>query len=93
MVVSGRSRGRGGTQHIASFTAENTATSCVSWQLRAGVSEEDPELAFFGSQQKKRELCIGLTYPYAPHLHRPDIRISSPSAYAASIHMLSICLY
>ncbi|NCH12247.1 hypothetical protein EHJ00_20510 [Cronobacter sakazakii] len=57
------------------------------------VCYRDPTLAFFGSQQKKRELCIGLTYPYAPHLHRPDIRISSPSAYAASIHMLSICLY
>ena len=69
------------------------STYCVFRPLRAGAVPEDPELAFFGSQQKKRELCIGLTYPYAPHLHRPDIRISSPSAYAASIHMLSICLY
>lgn len=53
MVVSGRSRGRGGTQHIASFTAENTATSCVSWRLRAGVSEEDPELTENGSAEEK----------------------------------------
>jgi hypothetical protein len=30
MVVSGRSRGRGRTQHIASQPAENTATSCVA---------------------------------------------------------------
>lgn len=57
MVVSGRSRGRGGTQHIASFTAENTATSCVSWRLRAGVSEEDPELGVFGSQEECRRIC------------------------------------
>lgn len=71
----------------------NSGISCVPVPLRAGGVHGDPELAFFGSQQKKRELCIGLTYPYAPHLHSPDIRISSPSAYAASIHMLSICLY
>lgn len=93
MVVSGRSRGRGGTQHIASFTAENTATSCVSWQLRAGVSEEDPELAFFGSDREKREYNIGSTYPYAGHLHRCGIRIYLPSAYAMTIHMLCICIY
>lgn len=55
MVVSGRSRGRGGTQHIASFTAENTATSCVSWQLRAGVSEEDPELTEIGSVWRRND--------------------------------------
>ncbi len=53
MVVSGRSRGRGRTQHIASQPAENTATSCVAGPLRAVGREEDPELVFFGSAVEK----------------------------------------
>ncbi|WP_411974160.1 hypothetical protein, partial [Salmonella enterica] len=40
----------GGTQHIWSLTAGNTATSCVSGPLRAGGAESDPELPFSGSQ-------------------------------------------
>lgn len=52
-MVSGRSRGRGGTQHIASSSAGNTATSCVAGPLRAGGAESDPELGVFGSQEKK----------------------------------------
>ena len=52
MVVSGRSRGRGRTQHIASQPAENTATSCVAGPLRAGGVRRDPGLTFFGSQEK-----------------------------------------
>lgn len=54
-MVSGRSRGRGGTQHIASCAAENSATSCVAGPLRAGASEEDPGQPFFGSDRKKRQ--------------------------------------
>lgn len=46
MVVSGRLRGRGGTQHIASSSADDTATSCVSGPLRAGGVPADPELLF-----------------------------------------------
>ena len=51
MGVSGRSRGRGGTQHIASSSAGNTATSCVSGPLRAGGAESDPEQPEIGSLQ------------------------------------------
>lgn len=70
MVVSGRSRGRGGTQHIASFIAENTATSCVSWQLRAGVSEEDPELTEIGSASEKKGINtkIAIIIYYCCHI-------------------------
>ncbi len=85
--------GRGGTQHIASSSAGNTATSCVAGPLRAGAVPADPELAFFGSDREKREYNIGSTYPYAGHLHRCGIRIYLPSAYAMTIHMLCICIY
>lgn len=61
--------------------------------LRHGGVQEDPELPFFGSEWKNRELRIGLTYPYAWHLHMHGIGIYLPSAYAATIHMLNICLY
>lgn len=57
MVVSGRSRGRGETQHIASSSADSTATYCVSSPLRAVVRKEDPELTFFGSQERGRRIC------------------------------------
>lgn len=53
MVVSGRSRGRGRTQHIASQSAENTATSCVAGPQRAGGRKADPGLLFFGSLQNE----------------------------------------
>lgn len=53
MVVSRQSRGRGETQHIASFSTENTATSCVAVPLRARVAPADPELPFFGSEREK----------------------------------------
>ena len=59
MVVSGRSRGRGGTQHIASQPAENTATSCVAGPQRAGGRKADPEQHLFGSQERKREIIAG----------------------------------
>ena len=52
MMVSGRSRGRGRTQHIASQPAENTATSCVAGPQRAGGRKADPGLTFFGSQEE-----------------------------------------
>jgi len=55
-VLSGRSRGRGETQHIASQSAAITATSCVAGPQFAGGEKEDPELAFFGSQEWKREI-------------------------------------
>lgn len=57
MVVSGRSRGRGGTQHLASSSAGNTATSCVSGPQRAGGAESDPELGVFGSLERGRRIC------------------------------------
>jgi hypothetical protein len=59
---------RGGTQHMEEKQLTEWHMLCFA-PLRAVGKKEDPELAFFGSQQKKRELCIGLTYPYAPHLH------------------------
>ncbi|EAW8720531.1 hypothetical protein F9H41_22655 [Salmonella enterica subsp. enterica serovar Montevideo] len=49
----------------ARFLADDDATSCVSVLQRAGEDEEDPGLPFFGSDRKKRELYIGVTYPYA----------------------------
>lgn len=91
--VIGRARGRGVAQHIASFSADNTATYCVSSSPRVVVWKEDPELTFFGSTRKKREVRIGWTYPYARHLHRCGIRISITSAYVDPIHMRYICLY
>jgi hypothetical protein len=69
MVVSGRSRGRGRTQHIASQPAENTATSCVAGPQRAGGRKADPGLPVFGSSVKKKDDGIWLAYPYAGHLH------------------------
>jgi hypothetical protein len=57
MVVSGRSRGRGRTQHIASQPAENTATSCVAGPQRAGGRKADPEPYFFGSLERGRRIC------------------------------------
>ena len=41
------------TPHIASQSADNTATSCVAGPLRAGAVPEDPELVFFGSAVEK----------------------------------------
>lgn len=57
MVVSRQSRGRGETQHIASFSTENTATSCVAVPLRARVAPADPELRVFGSEVERRRIC------------------------------------
>ena len=59
MGVSGRSRGRGMTQHIASSAAEYTATSCVRGPLSPGEGKEDPELGVFGSQEKRRRIIAG----------------------------------
>lgn len=56
MVVSGRSRGRGRTQHIASQPAENTATSCVAGPQRAGGRKADPGLTEIGSAEKERRI-------------------------------------
>ncbi len=61
MGVSGRSRGRGMTQHIASSAAEYTATSCVRGPLSPGEGKEDPELAFFGSQKWRRGIIAAWT--------------------------------
>lgn len=57
MVVSGRSRGRGRTQHIASQPAENTATSCVAGPQRAGGRKADPGLTISGSQVEYSRIC------------------------------------
>lgn len=70
MVVSGRSRGRGGAQHIASYTAANTTTSCVAGPLRAGGAEAEPELVFFGSVQNEESDAGIITYPM--HQIRPE---------------------
>ena len=59
MGGGGRSRGRGGTQHIASQSADNTATSCDAGPLRAGGVVEDPGLGVFGSQEKRRRIIAG----------------------------------
>lgn len=53
MGGGGRSRGRGGTQHIVSSSSADTATCCVSGALRAGAVPADPGLGVFGSQEKK----------------------------------------
>lgn len=53
MVVSRQSRGRGETQHIASFSTENTATSCVAVPLRARVAPADPEQPETGSARRE----------------------------------------
>ena len=58
-MVSGRLRGRGGTQHIGSLTAGKTATSCVAGPLCAGGVRRDPELGVFGSQEKRRRIIAG----------------------------------
>lgn len=64
MVVSGQSRGRGGTQHIASFSTENTATSCVAVPLRARVAPADPELAENGKCGKQGRVSVSTpVYP------------------------------
>lgn len=55
MGVSGRSRGRGMTQHIASSAAEYTATSCVRGPLSPGEGKEDPELRVFGSSRRRKD--------------------------------------
>lgn len=60
----GRSRGRGGTQHIVSSSSADTATCCVSGALRAGAVPADPELAFFGSAMKKSEGNQKLYFDY-----------------------------
>ena len=51
MGVIGRSRGRGGTQHIASSSADDTATSCVAGLPGAGAVAADPEQPEIGSLQ------------------------------------------
>lgn len=56
MGVSGRSRGRGGTQYIASISASNTATSCVAGPLRAGGVPADPEPPEIGSEVKIEQI-------------------------------------
>ena len=63
MGVSGRSRGRGMTQHIASSAAEYTATSCVRGPLSPGEGKEDPELPFFGYEQNEESNAGIITYP------------------------------
>lgn len=59
MGGGGRSRGRGGTQHIVSSSSADTATCCVSGALRAGAVPADPELGVFGSQEKRRRIIAG----------------------------------
>ena len=70
MGVSGRSRGRGMTQHIASSAAEYTATSCVRGPLSPGEGKEDPELPFFGSRMTKR-----MIFPVNAIIHNIYIHI------------------
>lgn len=42
---------------MASFSAGNTATSCVAGPLRAGGVRRDPGLTFFGSLERGRRIC------------------------------------
>lgn len=53
MGVIGRSRGRGGTQHIASSSADDTATSCVAGLPGAGAVAADPEQPEIGSARRE----------------------------------------
>lgn len=59
MRVSGRSRDRDETQHIASSSADGAATYCVRGRQRAGGEEADPELPFFGSLERRRRIDAG----------------------------------
>ncbi len=70
MVVSGRSRGRGRTQHIASQPAENTATSCVAGPQRAGGRKADPGLTEIGSASEKKGINtkIAIIIYYCCHI-------------------------
>lgn len=70
MGVIGRSRGRGGTQHIASSSADDTATSCVAGLPGAGAVAADPELPFFGSRMTKR-----MIFPVNAIIHNIYIHI------------------
>lgn len=54
MGVIGRSRGRGGTQHIASSSADDTSTSCVAGLPGAGAVAADPEPAEIGSERERQ---------------------------------------
>lgn len=56
-VLRDGSRGKAVTQHIASSTDDDTATSCVMGPQRAGEEEADPELTIFGSQARRRRIC------------------------------------
>lgn len=70
MGVSGRSRGRGMTQHIASSAAEYTATSCVRGPLSPGEGKEDPELTEIGSASEKKGINtkIAIIIYYCCHI-------------------------
>ena len=70
MVVSGRSRGRGRTQHIASQPAENTATSCVAGPQRAGGRKADPGLTEIGPASEKKGINtkIAIIIYYCCHI-------------------------
>lgn len=55
------------------------------------LASPDPALVFFGSHRKKRERCIGVTYPYVRHLHRLSICIYLTYTYDTLMHILCIC--
>ena len=55
-MVSGRSRNRKETQHIASEAAEGTTTYCVRGRRRPGALKADPTLTEIGSAEKERRI-------------------------------------
>ena len=70
MGGGGRSRDRGGTQHIVSSSSADTATCCVSGALRAGAVPADPELTEIGSASEKKGINtkIAIIIYYCCHI-------------------------
>lgn len=56
-VVRGRSQGRGETQHIASLSAVNTATSCVFGRCASAGLKQIRNYLFRISEVEKRNYC------------------------------------
>ncbi|EEW8714714.1 hypothetical protein D6C20_24450 [Escherichia coli] len=49
------------TQHIVSSAAESGTTCCAYRRWRCVGGEEDPELPFFGSRERKRGIFAAWT--------------------------------
>lgn len=56
--------GQGGTQHIASLAADNTAASCVIGLQRAVGTDGDPELPVFGTEATRKDTIDRMSNNY-----------------------------